>query len=163
MTSRTATGALFAALIGVAGLISEVPMRAQHLQKVPGAAPLAGTEWMLIESRGQLVAQNGWPPHFKLKMLGRYHDGSTGRVEGVADSCGNNLVGTYRVTANRLRFEIDNVAASLRTCLVPKGDTPGGIGTLLEGSPQFRIHGAELDMLDDSGKVRARWIAANGE
>lgn len=115
---------------------------------------------MLVEARGQHVAQNGWQPHFKLKTLERYQDGSAGQVEGEADSCGNNLTGTYRVIANRLRFEIDSVAASLRACKVSKDMPLVAIGTLFENSPQFRIHGAELDLLDNSGDVRTRFIAA---
>ena len=168
MTQRTLIGALCLALMGLVASISESPRlaRAQQVppaQKVPGPLPLAGTEWVLVQSRGQHVPQNGWQPHFELKTLQRYHDGSAGQVEGVADSCSNRLTGTYRVTANRLRFEIDNVAASLRTCLVSKGMQWKSMGTLLEGNPQFRIHGAELDLLDRSGEVRARFLAASGE
>src|ERR1700676_4462740 len=168
MRQRRMIRALCVALIGSAALIGEAPRLAHAqqfppAQKVPRPAPLARTEWMLVQSRGQHVAQNGWQPHFKLKTLERYQDGSAGQVEGVADSCSNDLTGTYRVTANRLRFEIDGVAQSLRACLVWKDMPWVGIGTLLEGSPQFRIRGAEVDLLESSGEVRARFIAASGE
>lgn len=66
------------------------------------------------------------------------------------------------MTASQLRFEIDAVAATLRTCKLK--DTPlEGIGTIVGGSPQFRIHGPELDLLDNRGEVRARFIAASAK
>lgn len=168
MTQRTMIGAVCVALVGLAALIGEAPrlVRAKELhpaQNVPRPVPLAGTEWMLVESRGQHVSQNGWQPHFKLKTLKRYQNGSAGQVEGVADSCSNDLTGTYRVTANRLRFEFDGIAASLRACKCSKDMPCETIGALLNGSPQFRIHGDELDLLDNSGEVRARLIAASGK
>jgi hypothetical protein len=158
---KTMIRALCIALLGLAALPKVRAQQFSPEQRVPDSPTLSGTEWILIESHGQHVAQNGWQPHLKLKMLERYQRGSSGQVEGMADSCGDRLSGTYRVTANRLRFEIDNVAASLRTCLVSKDMAPVNIGPLLEGSPQFRLHGAKLDLLDNSGEVRARFIAAS--
>lgn len=165
MTQRTLIGAVCATLMGLAALIGDAPrlVLAQEphpTQKVPGPAPLAGTNWLLIESSGHHVAQNGLQPHFKLKPLERYQDGSSGQVQGEVDFCGNDLIGTYRAAADRLHFEIDGVAASLRACRTPIGVSTENIGRLLSGNPHFRIHGDELDMLDDNGAVRARFFAA---
>ncbi|KAA6462160.1 META domain-containing protein [Acidobacteria bacterium AB60] len=165
VTQQAPARALFIALIGLAASIGAAPcpVHAQQLppaQKVPRAANLVGTEWMLVESRGQHVAQNGWQPHFRLKTVDRYQDGSTGTVEGVADSCSNDLTGTYRVTADQLRFHIDGVAASLRTCRCTKEIPCQAIGALLEANPHFRIHGDELDLLESTEGVTARFIAA---
>jgi heat shock protein HslJ len=155
-------GAMCTAM-GLALILSGSPGKAdaQQLEKVPKPAPLAGTEWVMIESDGQRVPQNGWQPHFELKELERNQDGSAGQVEGIADSCSNRLTGTYQVTANRLRFEIDNVAASLRTCIISKDMPLERID--LNGSPQFQIHGSELDLFESTGVVRARFIAAGRE
>lgn len=149
---------MMAILIGSPGLVG-----AQQLQKNPRTAPLVGTEWVLIESDGQHVIQNGWQPHFILKALERYADGSTGQVEGATDSCGNRLTGAYRATTNRLRVEGDNIAGSLRACKLSAGESQVNLGTLLASNLRFQIHGSELDLLESNGAVRVRLVAAHRE
>jgi len=158
-------GALCVALMGLAALICDVPtvVRAQQLppaQKVPRPVPLAGTKWMLAESVGQHIAQDGRQPYFELKALERYEDSSAGRLEDATDSCGNRLRGIYRTTGDWLRVRI--ISSTLLACKVTER-MPRGLVSTLTGDQQFRIHGAELDLLDNSGEVRARFIAASGE
>jgi heat shock protein HslJ len=159
------TGTLCVALIGLAALIGEAPrlVCAQKLppaQKVPRSAPLAGMKWVLVESAGQRIEQDGRQPYFVLKALERYEDGSAGRLEDATDSCGNRLTGVYRTTGNWLQVRI--ISSTLLACKVSEG-MPRGLGAALTGDQRFRIYGAELDLLDNSGKVRARFIAASGE
>lgn len=157
--------ALCVALMGLAALIGEAPrlVRAQQLppaQKVPRSAPLAGTKWMLAESAAKRIAQDGRQPYFELKALERYEDGSAGRLANATDSCGNRLTGVYRTTGDWLQVRI--ISSTLVACKVREG-MPRGLGAVLTGDQRFRIHGAEFDLLDNSGAVRARFIAANGE
>jgi hypothetical protein len=115
---------------------------------------------MLAESVGQHIAQDGRQPYFELKALERYEDGSAGRLEDATDSCGNRLRGIYRTTGDWLRVRI--ISSTLLACKVTER-MPRGLVSTLTGDQQFRIHGAELDLLDNSGEVRARFIAASGE
>jgi heat shock protein HslJ len=161
---RRTIGTLCIALVGLAALIGEVPrlVRAQQLppaQKIPRSAPLAGTKWMLAESAGQRVAQQGRQPYFELKALERYEDGSAGQLEDATDSCGNRLTGVYRTTGDWLHLRI--ISSTLLACKVTEG-MPRGLGAAVTGDQRFRIRGAELDLLDNSGAVRARFIATSG-
>jgi len=135
----------------------------QQLQKVPKSAPLTGTRWLMAESAGQHVAQNGLQPYFELKMLEHYEDGSAGQLEDAADVCGNRLTGTYRVTADRLHVRITAGGYTLLACKVSESTPRQGLGTALAGSTQFQIRGSELDLLESNGMVRARFIAARGK
>jgi heat shock protein HslJ len=158
-------GALCVALMGLASLIGEAPkrVRAQQLppaQKVPRPAPLAGTKWMLVESAGQRIAQDGRQPYFELKALERDENGSAGQLEDATDSCGNRHRGVYRTTGDWLHVRI--ISSTLLACKVTER-MPRGLVSTLTGDQQFRIHGAELDLLDNSGEVRARFVAASGE
>jgi len=165
MTERRMIGALCVALMGLASLIGEAPrlVRAQQLppaQKVPRPAPLAGTKWMLAESAGQRIAQDGRQPYFEVKALERDENGSAGQLEDATDSCGNRLTGAYRTTGDWLHVRI--ISSTLLACKVTER-MPRGLVSTLTGDQQFRIYGAELDLLDNSGGVRARFIAAGGE
>ena len=115
---------------------------------------------MLAESAGQRIAQDGRQPYFELKTLERYEDGSAGRLEDATDSCGNRLTGVYRTTGDRLQVRI--ISSTLLACKVTE-HMPRGLGAALTGDQQFRIYGPELDLLDNSGKVKARFIAAGEE
>jgi hypothetical protein len=134
---------------------------AQRAQKVPKPAPLTGTRWMLAESAGQHVAQNGLQPSFELKPVERYEDGSSGDLEGAMNWCGDDLTGTYRVTDDRLHVRVTSIP--LRTCKVSVGMPREELGTLLAGNPRYRVLGSELDLLESNGVVRARFLAAHGE
>lgn len=165
MTKRRMIGAMCVALIGLAALFSEAPRlaRGQQLppaQKIPRPAPLAGTKWMLAESAAQRIAQDGRQPYFELKALERYQDGSAGQLADATDSCGNRLTGVYRTTGDWLHVRI--ISSTLLACKVTE-HMPRGLVSTLTGDQQFRIHGAELDLLDNSGEVKARFIAAGGE
>jgi len=116
---------------------------------------------MLAESAGQRVAQNGFQPYLELKTVERYEDGSAGDLEGVSDSCGDDLAGTYRATNGRLHVSITSVP--LRECKLSEGMAREGLGTILDGNPRFRIVGSELDLLERNGVVRARFVAADRE
>jgi hypothetical protein len=157
-------GKLCVALMGLAALIGEAPrlVCAQQLppaQKVPRSAPLAGTKWMLAESAGQRIAQDDLQPYFELKALKRYEDGSAGQLEDATDWCGNRLKGAYRTTGDWLHLRI--ISSTLLACKVTEG-MPRGLSATLTGDQRFRIRGAELDLLDNSGTVRARFVAASG-
>jgi hypothetical protein len=156
---------LCVAVVGIAALIVDGPnlVRAQQLppaQRVPRPVPLAGTKWMLAESGGQRIAQDGRQPYFELKAMERYEDGSEGRLEDATDSCGNILTGAYRTNGNWLHVRI--TSSTLLACKVKEG-MPRGLGAALTGDQRFHIYGSELDLLDNSGAVRARFIAAGGE
>lgn len=144
------------ALTAAPGLIG-----AQQAQKVPKPAPLTGTRWMLAESAGQHVTQNGLQPSFELKSVERYEDGSAGDLAGQMNWCGDDLSGTYRVTDDRLQVRITSIP--LRTCKVSVGMPREELGTLLAGNPRYRILGSELDLLEDNGVVQARFIAYRAE
>jgi len=152
----TALVGLAAVLSGSLGLVD-----AQQLQKVPRSATLTETTWMLAESAGQRVVQDGRQPYFKLKTLERYENGSAGELGDATDSCGNRITGTYRATDDRLRVHITSY--TLLACKVSESTPREDLGTLLIGNPQFQIHGAELDLLESNGVVRARFIAAHKE
>jgi hypothetical protein len=157
MTHRTLTGALCFALMGMASLMghSSRVVHAQQLppaQKFPEPAPLAGTKWILVESAGQRVAQNGRQPYFELKALEHYEGGSAGQLEDATDSCGNHLRGVYRTTGGWLHVRI--ISRTMLACRVTE-HMPRGLVATLSGDQQFRIHGAELDLLDNSEQVRA--------
>jgi hypothetical protein len=152
-------------LMGLAALIGEAPRlaRTQQLppaQKVARSLRLVDTKWMLAESVGQRIAQYGRRPYFELKELERDEDRSAGRLEDATDSCGNRLRGVYRTTGDWLHVRI--ISSTLLACKVTEG-MPCGLAATLTGDQQFRIHGAELDLLDNSGEVRARFIAARKE
>ena len=115
---------------------------------------------MLAESAGQRLAQDGREPYFELTALERYQDGSAGQLEDATDSCGNHLRGTYRTTDKWLRVHI--TSSTLVACMVTDR-VPRDLGSTLTGDQQFRIQGSELDLLDNSGEVRARFIAARRE
>ena len=154
--------ALCVALVGFATLLGEAPkpLQAQELppaEKVPKPATLAGTTWMLAESAGQRIPQDGQQPYFELKALERYEGGSAGKLENATDACGNLLTGAYRTTGDWLHVRI--VSSTLLACKVTE-HMPRGLGAILTGDQQFRIIGTELDLLDNSGEVRARFIAA---
>jgi hypothetical protein len=158
-------GALCVALMGLIALIGGAPrlVRAQELppaQKVPKPAPLAGTKWMLTESASQRIAHDGRQPFFELKSVERYADGSEGQLEDATDACGNLLRGVYRTTGDWLQVRI--ISSTLLGCKVTE-PMPRGLVAILTGDQQFTIHGTELDLLDNSGEVRARFIAASGE
>ncbi len=165
MKKRRMIGAWCVALMGLATLIGETPklICAQQLppaQKVPRPAPLAGTKWMLAESAGQRVAQDGRQPYFEVGALERSEDGSAGQLENATDSCGNQLGGVYRTTGDWLQVRI--ISRTLLACKV----TPRmqrDLVAILNGDQQFRIQGTELDLLDNNGEIRARFIAASGE
>lgn len=157
--------ALCVALAGLIPLIGEAPrlVRAQELppaQKVPKPAPLVGTKWMLAESAGQRIVQDGRQPYFELKALERYKDGSEGRLEDATDGCGNLLRGAYRTTGDWLHVRI--ISSTLVACKV-RESMPRGLGATITGDQRFRIYGTELDLLDNSGAVRARFIDASAE
>ena len=162
---RRMIGTLCVALIGMAALIGEAPrpVYAQELppsQRAQKSAPLAGTKWVLVESDGQRIEQDGRQPYFVLKALERYKDGSEGQLVDATDSCGNGFTGAYRTTGNWLHVRM--ITRTLLACRVSDG-MPRGLEATLTGDQRFRIDGAELDLLDNSGKVRARFIAASGE
>jgi hypothetical protein len=90
----------------------------------------------------------------------RYEDGSAGQLEDATDSCGNNLRGVYRTTGDWLHVRI--ISRTLNACKVTQR-MPRSLIATLTGDQQFRVHGAELDLLDNSGEVRARFIADRGE
>jgi hypothetical protein len=113
-----------------------------------------------VESDGQRIEQDGRQPYFVLKAMERYKDGSEGELVDATDSCGNGLTGEYRTTDNWLHVSIGT--KTLLACRVSDG-MPRGLEATLTGDQQFRIYGAELDLLDNSGKARARFIAARGE
>jgi hypothetical protein len=54
------------------------------------------------------------------------------------------------------------ISSTLLACKVTEG-MPCGLAATLTGDQQFRIHGAELDLIDNSGEVTARSIAARKE
>lgn len=158
-------GTFCVALLGFAALLSEAPalVRAQQLppaQKVPRSAPLAGTKWMLTESAGHRIVQDGRQPYFELKALERYEYGSAGRLEDATDSCGNRLRGDYRTKGDWLHVRI--TSSTLLACKVTEG-MPRGLGTALIGDQRFHLNGAELDLLDNSGAVRTRFVAATSD
>jgi heat shock protein HslJ len=136
-------------------------LHAQQAQKVPPPTPLTGTRWMLAESAGKRVAQNGLQPYFELKAVERYEDGSAGNLEDATDECGNGLTGTYRVTGDRLHVRI--ASSTLVACMVPASGPRPDLDSALAGSVRFRIVGSELDLLESNGVVRARFVAARGE
>lgn len=164
MAQRRMTGALCFALMGLIALLAEAPrlVRAQQLpnEKVQRAAPLAGTKWMLAESAGQRIAQDGRQPYFELKEVERLQNGSAGQVDDATDACGNHLKGVYSAAGDWLRVRI--LSSTLLACKVTDR-MPRGLVSTLMGDQQFRIHGDELDLLDNSGAVRARFGAARGE
>jgi heat shock protein HslJ len=159
-------GTLWVALLGLAALTTEAPklVYAQQLppaQRIQKPVPLTGTKWMLAETAGQHVAQDGRQPYFELKSVERYEDGSTGRLEDATDSCGNRLTGAYRASGDWLHVRI--VSSTLLACKVSEGMPRRDLSDALTGDQRFRVHGNELDLLDNSGAVRARFIAANEE
>ena len=165
MTKGRIVGALCLALMALAALTGEAPrlIRAQELrpdQKVPRPLPLAGTKWMMLESAGQRMTQDGRQPYFELKALERQEDGSAGQLVDATDSCGNRLRGVYRTTGNWLHVRI--MSSTLLACK-PSKRMPRGLIATLSGDQQFRIRGAELDLLDNSGEVTARFTAAGRE
>lgn len=165
MTQRRMIGALCVALIGLVVLISEAPRlaHAQRLppaQKAPRPAHLAGTKWLLAESAGQRISQDGRQPYFELKALERFEDGSAGQLEDATDSCGNSFRGVYRTNGDWLHVRI--ISSTLLACKVTER-MPRSLFATLTGDQQFRIHGAELDLLDNNGEVRARFVAGRGE
>jgi hypothetical protein len=128
---------------------------------VPKPAPLTGTRWMLAESAGQHVAQNGLQPSFELKSIERYEGGSSGDLAGQMNWCGDDLTGTYRAADDRLHVRITSIP--LRACKVSERMPLEELGTLLAGNPRYRILGSELDLLAPNGVVQARFTAARGE
>ena len=106
---------------------------------------------MLTESAGQRIVQDGRQPFFELKLVERYGDGSEGRLEDATDACGNLLRGLYRATGGWLQVRI--ISSTLLGCKVTE-HMPRGLVAILTGDQQFRIHGAELDLFDNSGEVR---------
>lgn len=161
MKKRRMIGSLCVALIGLATPISEAPRlaHAQQLppaQKVPQPAPLTGTLWLLAESAGHRISQDDRQPYFALKTMERYGDGSAGRVEDARDSCGNSFRGVYRTTGDWLHLRI--ISSTLLACKVTER-MPRDLIATLTGHQQYRIHGSELDLLDNSGEVRTRFVA----
>ena len=161
---RRMIGVSCAALIELAMLAGGPELvSAQQLppaQAVQSPAPLAGTKWMLVESAGKRVAQGRRQPHFELKALEHSESGSAGELQDATDACGNRLTGVYRTTDDWLQVRI--VSSTLAACAVRDG-MPPGLGATLMGDQRFRIHGSELDLLDNSGAVRARFVVARGE
>jgi hypothetical protein len=153
----------FAVRAGLAALLLGVTAAAgaQEAQRVPQPVPLTGTRWLLSESAGQRVPQDGLEPYFELKTVERYEDGSAGNLAGQMNWCGDDLSGTYRVTDDRLHVRITSMA--LRECKVLERMPPEELGILLAGNPRFQIRGSELDLLESNGVVRARFVAARGE
>lgn len=115
---------------------------------------------MLAESAGQRIAQDGRQPYFELKAMERLQNGSTGQLEDATDACGSHLRGVYSAAGDWLRVRI--ISSTLLACKVTER-MPRGLVSSLAGDQQFRIHGAELDLLDNGGAVRARFVAARGE
>jgi hypothetical protein len=160
---RNVWGAMCAAVIGLAAVLSMSPVLAdaQQAQWVPRPAPLTGTRWLLAESSGKRVAQNGLQPYFELRAVERTEDGSAGDMAGQMNWCGDDLIGKYRVTDDRLHVRITSMA--LRMCLVSDGMPVEELDILFAGDPRFRILGSELDLLESNGAVRARFVAARGK
>ena len=170
MAQRRMIGALCFALIGLVGLLAEAPrlVRARQLQnarKVQRAAPLAGTKWMLAESAGQLhcagrptavlrIEGNGAPP----KRLYRPTGGRNRRLWQPSQ-------GVHSAAGDWLRVRI--ISSTLLACKVTER-MPRGLVSSLAGDQQFRIHGAELDLLDNGRRgqgsiCRCAWrVASSG-
>jgi heat shock protein HslJ len=156
---RKLLGSMCAA-IGFAIALSGSPAKvgAQQLDKVPKSAPLTGTKWMLAESAGQRVAQDGLQPYFELRALERFENGSAGELKDATDSCGNQLTGKYREVRDHLDVRI--VSSTLLACKVSARTPKEDLGTVLAGNPRFKIRGSELDLFESNGMVRARFIAS---
>jgi putative lipoprotein len=113
--------------------------------------PFVNTYWKLVSVGG--VAAQAFPnqrePHFILRSELNRATGSGG--------C-NEFTGTYEVSESAVRF--GHAAATLRAC--PEGmEQEAAFFRVLEQARSFRIHGDQLELLDEGGAVLARFVAVD--
>jgi len=109
------------------------------------------TYWKMLSIGG--VAAQAFPnqrePHFVLRSELNRATGSGG--------C-NEFTGTYELSDTDVRF--GHAAATMRAC--PEGmEQEAAFFRALDQARGFRIHGDDLELLDDSGKVLARFVAVD--
>jgi heat shock protein HslJ len=126
----------------------------------PGlAVSLAGIKWDLVEAGGRRVPRDSRQPYFVLKSLDRFEGGSSGQMEDALDGCGNHLTGIYRARGNRLH--IDFSTSTLMSCVISADIlSPQGV-EFLRGDSWFKVDGTILELLDEHGTVKGRFVAAD--
>ncbi|SRR6266702_1125734 len=123
------------------------------------AMSLAGIKWDLVEVAGHSVSRDSRQPYFVLKSRDRFEGGSSGQMEDALDGCGNHLTGIYRARGNRLH--IDFQTSTLMACVIPANTHPPQDLEFLRGESRFKVDGAILELLDEHGAVKARFVAAD--
>jgi heat shock protein HslJ len=125
----------------------------------PGhAVSLAGLKWDLVEAGGRRVTRDSRQPYFVLKSLDRFEGGSSGQMEEL-DGCGNHLTGIYRARGNRLHIDLST--STLMACVISADTHPPQGLEFLRGDSRFKVDGAILELLDEHGTVKGRFVAAD--
>jgi heat shock protein HslJ len=122
------------------------------------AVPLTGTKWNLLELGGQSVPKDAWRPYFVLRANFRSESRSAGGMEDAQDECGNRLTGMFAANGDRLRIDVST--STLVACGKRASELRmPGFRAAIRGESRFQLHGSNLDLLDDKGAVRARFVA----
>jgi heat shock protein HslJ len=159
------TGAL---MIGIPWLIwvgiwiasESVQAQVKPRPEAPGhAVSLAGTKWDLVDVGGHRVPQDGRQPYFVLRAVDRFEGGSSGQLEDASEGCGNHLTGSYRTSGNRLQIEVST--STLLDCVIQADTPPPQDLRFLRGESRFEVERGILELLDEHGTVKARFVAAD--
>ena len=132
---------------------SPVPAPAAPLAvTVPAAAasPLIDTQWALVRLGEKSVAAQGGAREPHIVLLA----GDDRRLGGTA-LC-NNFSGTYTLDGDRLKLK---TGAMTRMACPPGPLTEGEVLAALSAARGYRIRGAELELLDEAGKLLALFVA----
>ncbi|HEY7113784.1 MAG TPA: META domain-containing protein [Thermoanaerobaculia bacterium] len=137
-------------LLALAAAVSLLAAAAPEPTPTPAAPPLEGTRWKLVRVGDRTVAT---PPSPRQAHL--VFDAESGRVSG-AGGC-NRLSGAYERSGDRLTFS--KMAGTMMAC-VEGMETEKAFLEALTKVKSFRIEGQELELLDEGGRVLARFEAA---
>jgi heat shock protein HslJ len=158
-----------AVAIAVVSSVSTAAQANQSEITADGAAPLAGTQWKLVDLDGKFVPRGEFQPYFTLRVRERLASGSAGELVNVKDRCGNHLTGFYETKNDWLRFHV--VTSTLLACLIgpvpstQENDAPPyqpiSFPEVLSATSRFRIEGSTLRLLNQRGVVLARFVAAS--
>ncbi len=125
--------------------------------QAPANSPLIGTHWSLVELGGRAVAKTptGREPH--LMLLEEEN-------RAVATGGCNQMSGTYRLSSDMdgTKLAFSQFAATMKAC--PDGmDRDQALGQALQKTAGCRVDGSNMEILDASGAVLARFHAASME